>query len=222
MIIDEDGSPSTPEWIITYGDMMALLLTFFIMLVSMSELKEEEHFRAMLSSIRQQFGSNGMTAVPAATDAKLPSAASVGRMNRLELMRPDDAPRDDTVRNPSVGGVLYFSDDGSELDATHEDQLQQLVRTLLPSRQKIEIRGHTSRNPPDPNLGIRNSWDLGYARARSTMHYLVESGVEPERIRIGSAGAFEPINRGTDDAPRVQNGRVEVLVWDEPLNPASN
>ncbi|MEX2170853.1 MAG: OmpA family protein [Pirellulales bacterium] len=221
MVTDEDGAPSTPEWIITYGDMMALLLTFFIMLVSMSELKEEEHFRVMLNSIRQQFGRKGTTADPAATDAKLPSVASISRSKRLELMRADDATRGDCARNPSVG-VLYFSDNASELDVTHQDQLQQLARTLLPSRQKIEIRGHTSRNPPDPNLGIRDSWDLGYARARSTMHYLVESGVEPERIRIGSAGAFEPINRGTDAVPRVQNGRVEVLVWDEPLNPASN
>lgn len=217
MVTDEDGAPSTPEWIITYGDMMALLLTFFIMLVSMSELKEEEHFRVMLNSIRQQFGRNGTTAVPTNADASLPLAASIGRTKRLDLLRADD-----TTQKPSVGGVLYFSDDGSQLDATHEDQLQQLTRMLLPSRQKIEIRGHTSRNPPDPNLGIRDSWDLGYARARSTMHYLVESGVEPERMRIGSAGAFEPINRGTDAAPRVPNGRVEVLVWDEPLNPASN
>ena len=37
----EDEAPGVPEWVVTYGDMMSLLLTFFIMLVSMSELKEE-------------------------------------------------------------------------------------------------------------------------------------------------------------------------------------
>ena len=37
---EEDSVPGVPEWVVTYGDMMSLLLTFFIMLVSMSQLKE--------------------------------------------------------------------------------------------------------------------------------------------------------------------------------------
>ena len=36
---ENDSSPGVPEWVVTYGDMMSLLLTFFIMLVSLSELK---------------------------------------------------------------------------------------------------------------------------------------------------------------------------------------
>ena len=53
---EEGGGGDIPEWVVTFGDMMSLLLTFFIMLVSMSEIKQEERFQAMVESFREQFG----------------------------------------------------------------------------------------------------------------------------------------------------------------------
>ena len=53
---DDDEEVGIPEWVVTFGDMMSLLLTFFIMLVSMSEIKEEEKYQAMVDSMRKQFG----------------------------------------------------------------------------------------------------------------------------------------------------------------------
>ncbi len=63
---EEEGPPGVPEWVVTYGDMMSLLLTFFIMLVSMSEIRNDQgSVRAMLDSLRERFGSHqGMAAVP--------------------------------------------------------------------------------------------------------------------------------------------------------------
>ena len=52
MEVEEDAPPGVPEWVVTYGDMMSLLLTFFIMLVSMSELKDEGKNRAALNSMK--------------------------------------------------------------------------------------------------------------------------------------------------------------------------
>ena len=43
--MEEDPPMGIPEWVVTFGDMMSLLLTFFIMLVSMSEMKQEEKFQ---------------------------------------------------------------------------------------------------------------------------------------------------------------------------------
>ena len=54
---DDDDAPGVPEWVVTYGDMMSLLLTFFIMLVSMSEMKSNSgKTRAALDAIRAAFG----------------------------------------------------------------------------------------------------------------------------------------------------------------------
>ena len=56
MAVEEEPEPGIPEWVVTFGDMMSLLLTFFIMLVSMSEMKEDEKYQAMVESFREQFG----------------------------------------------------------------------------------------------------------------------------------------------------------------------
>ncbi len=63
---DDDDPPGVPEWVVTYGDMMSLLLTFFIMLVSLSELKTENgSLRAALDSMSQAFGATeGSAGVP--------------------------------------------------------------------------------------------------------------------------------------------------------------
>jgi len=56
MAPDEDRSPEAPLWYVTYGDMMTLLLTFFIMIASFSEVKEQEKYQAIATSIHRQFG----------------------------------------------------------------------------------------------------------------------------------------------------------------------
>ena len=66
--MEEDDPPGVPEWVVTYGDMMSLLLTFFIMLVSMSELKDEGKNRAALNSMKEVFGPmDGTSGVPGRT-----------------------------------------------------------------------------------------------------------------------------------------------------------
>ncbi len=56
MLDDEPEEMGIPEWVVTFGDMMSLLLTFFIMLVSLSEIKEEETYQALVDSMQRQFG----------------------------------------------------------------------------------------------------------------------------------------------------------------------
>ena len=61
---DDGGGGDIPEWVVTFGDMMSLLLTFFIMLVSLSEIKQEEKYQAMVESLTQRFGYDRSPANP--------------------------------------------------------------------------------------------------------------------------------------------------------------
>ena len=66
MVAEEDEVIGVPEWVVTYGDMMSLLLTFFIMLVSMSEVRSDDgKMRAMLDALTERFGPTmGTTGTP--------------------------------------------------------------------------------------------------------------------------------------------------------------
>ena len=48
-----------PEWVVTYGDLMSLLLCFFILLVAFSEPKKPDEFRKVLEKIREALGFKG-------------------------------------------------------------------------------------------------------------------------------------------------------------------
>jgi len=89
---DDDESPGIPEWVVTFGDMMSLLLTFFIMIYSLSEIKEPEKFTVVVESLRRQFGHEKTTKNPAPgkhapKNSRVKRVASMGRAKRLDLMR---------------------------------------------------------------------------------------------------------------------------------------
>ena len=60
-----------PDWMVTYGDLMTLLLCFFVIIVSLSEIKEDEKFQEVMDSIRSAFGYDGsLGKVPITRDTK--------------------------------------------------------------------------------------------------------------------------------------------------------
>ena len=77
MAIEEEPEAGIPEWVVTFGDMMSLLLTFFIMLVSMSEIKEEERFQALVQSMRRQLRSTAARCARCWHGRAIPATASL-------------------------------------------------------------------------------------------------------------------------------------------------
>lgn len=227
----EDEDPGIPEWVVTFGDMMSLLLTFFIMLVSMSEIKEEKKFQAMLESMRRQFGSDAtiVAALPGDNppmNSSMQSMASMGRAKRKDIMRGGNkvkavAGDDNLVRtirpgkDTTVGGTIFFGEDSAELTDDSRARLREIAQQIAGKPQKVEIRGHTTRKPV---AGGGDHWSLAYERCNNTMTYLIELGLDPRRIRLGSAGAHEPLDTSIDAESRQRNARVEVLMWDEPVH----
>jgi len=51
--------PGDPDWMVTYGDMMSLLLTFFILIVSFSTIKKEQQYQEVIKAIKEKFGYRG-------------------------------------------------------------------------------------------------------------------------------------------------------------------
>ena len=228
---DEDDAGGIPEWVVTFGDMMSLLLTFFIMLVSMSEVKSEERFQAMVESMARKFGHD--TSVDSLSpgpvlprNSEVAKLATEGRAKRLDTHRGGDKVRAMTGDNPRVrsirpgaetriGGFVIFAEGSDELSDEAKRQLQIISTEIAGKPQKIEIRGHTSQRPLADDSGHRDNWDLAYNRCRRTMEFLVSLGIEARRFRMSTAGANEPKHLASDRALREQNARVEVLLLSE-------
>ena len=233
MAIEEEPEAGIPEWVVTFGDMMSLLLTFFIMLVSMSEMKQDEKFQAVAEALREQVGHDlsAMSLIPGhlrprnsnqeynssqgrAEKEGLQNGgqqvkAPVGSNEKVQVVRPGE--------DSTVGGQIYFEEQSIELTKDHKRALIRIIEQIQGKPQKIEIRGHSTRKPVDRDSGFRDVWDLAHARARSVMDFFVSQGMEPRRIRLSTAGAEEPLHNGIDPDRLMMNARVQILMWDETI-----
>jgi chemotaxis protein MotB len=237
-MVEEDPPAGVPEWVVSFGDMMTLLMTFFIMLVSFSEPKKDEKFNALVEQLQRQFGKDisriSMThGGVMARQASVAKGASQGRAKRQQAMQGGDKepsvagefPRVRMVRpgtQTAVGTVIFFPEGSAELNEQARAELRHQGELFAGKPQKIEIRGHTSLRPTEQGSDSDDGWELAYARSRAVMRFLVdEMDIEAKRIRISVAGPNEPLHLGIDPAKMRENPRVELYLLEEVVNDLS-
>ena len=232
---DEPEEIGIPEWVVTFGDMMSLLLTFFIMLVSLSEIKEEETYQAMVDSMQKQFGyqrtidaltpgesrprtstfsvmsTTGRAKTKNTAKGGVPQKAPVGEDPHVRIIRPGQM--------TAVGSVIFFQIGSAEIDPAARQVLREAAKQLRGKPQKIEVRGHTTAEYAARTSGTDDSMMLGFRRAAAVREFLVhEEGIETERFRVSSTADSEPMHRRGNAATVARNSRVEVFLLDETVD----
>jgi len=207
MAFQEDPPPGVPDWLVTFGDMMSLLLTFFIMLVSMSELKSESRVASAVEAMKKQFGRDREPNPGAARLRGAKVEAPVGPNAQVQGVRPGS--------HIMVGGSVLFEENVVKPTEDEITKLRLIIEQFQGKLQKIEIRGHTSRRPLPKGSPYTDHWDLAYARCREVQRLLIEAGIDANRMRLAVAGPNEPSYTGDDVARRKANSRVEAFLLNE-------
>jgi len=218
-----------PEWVVTYGDMMSLLLTFFILLAAFSELKKEHEYQRVITAVKEAFGYSGGVGVLPVDDPPLKSMIeSLERISR-EQMKENQLSKTSSQgmegRRPEVrrvhdglmftiGGALTFQPGSAELLDTAKVELDKIARLLRGRSNKISIRGHASSKALPPENPFSDLWDLSYARARAVKDYLVQEGGLEQRVMVVEARAdTEPLApRAYTPEQQAANRRVEIIM----------
>jgi chemotaxis protein MotB len=221
MRIADDPPAAPPEWLLTYGDLMSLLLTIFVMLVSMGELKQTDKFQGVADSLHEQFGHGdaqfGLVAGEFQPRNSMLAAAAVAfRSQRTSAMSRETPPETAVAANQperlirpgdrtTIGTAISFADETAELSEQNQSDLRGIAALLSGKPHLIEVRGHAA---PLPIGGASDAdpWELAYRRARATTQFLVDDlKIDEARIRLTAAGATEPVRPGHDS-------RVEVFL----------
>jgi chemotaxis protein MotB len=228
MALEEDPPAGVPEWVVTYGDMMSLLLTFFIMLVSLSEIKADGKFRAILEAIQHQLGYVSAPLAPPGQNLPLNAIVeklvSLGSHSSSDLGRggikaqgPEGVSFCVTRRRDGiaihVGGDLAFRPASADLSATARAALSKAALLLAGKPHKIDVRGHAAADPLPLDSPYADKFALSYERARTVLLALESAGIEHARLRASAAGDTQlPPERG--DKQAWHPDRVEILVLD--------
>jgi len=112
----------------------------------------------------------------------------------------------------SAGTVVAFASKSTELSDDAKHRLDLVLPLLLGKRYKIEVRGHVARGPQRDAHAFGENWKLCYARCVAASQYLVQHGIELERIRLAQAGEHEPFSISGADDLMALNDRVEVYM----------
>jgi len=216
-----------PEWVMTFGDLMSLLLTFFILIVSMSEIKKEDQFLASVEEVKEGFGIHG-------GGSRIPSQDPPAQSMHEKLEKLDKG-REPTLSHSNdegtqgrhdnvtivregmryiVGSRITFYSGSADLTVEGKRLLGQIARQVKGLKNKLEIRGHAASAEALVHSRYKDLFELSFARAKAVAKYLTsaEVGVDPARIRLVAAGDSEPVavRRYTDSALE-PNRRVEVI-----------
>ncbi len=221
-----------PEWVMTYGDMMSLLLCFFIILVALSEIKKEDQYRVVVEEVQKAFGVlGGGGKVTTKDDPKL---SLIERLENLQLLKPINKNKSNTDepgidgRDPQVtrvregmlftqGGRITFEPGSADLTERAKQQLLTIADLIRGYKNKVELRGHTAHREPLEGTGYQDLWVLSFFRAKSVMDFLTDPqiGIEPQRIRLIANAEREPLaKRVYTAAAQEPNRRVEILVME--------
>lgn len=217
-----------PLWVVSYGDMMSLLLTFFIMIASLANFEEiDDRFMAAIESIRQAMGMRGQSG-----KAMEPTVDFHSLIVRLEsVVKPIEPKKrghsDERgvqgknlrlrrIRDGAeitIGGPVIFEPFEAKVTEEGKKTLSDLGEVLKGYRNKIEIRGHAAERPRPADWTDQDSLDLSYRRASFVANELILSGIDSRRIVLTAVGANEPVARGVyDPALLANNRRVEIIV----------
>ncbi|NIA13319.1 MAG: OmpA family protein [Nitrospiraceae bacterium] len=220
----KDDEPGIPAWVVTYGDMMSLLLTFFVLLLSFSTVSEKDFNQAMMS-LQGAFGvldaySGIINPVPRPPKKAAKRVERIAREIQRKMM-VQGKEEDVNIELDKKGGLkivlpnqVLFASGSATLKPEAFDILAS-VGNVLEGLQTgyIDIRGHTDSRPLSGSGRFEDNWHLSYARARSVMMRLSATSNLPEgRYQVVACGPSQPVDTNETEQGRQANRRVEIHV----------
>jgi len=223
------AAPGVPEWVVTFGDMMSLLLAFFIMLLSFSELKKDIEYQRVITAVKEAFGYSGGVGVLPTDDPPLRSmimileAMAQEHFKKTKISHTEERgisgkqTRVSRVHDGmmfTIGGSITFDPASAELKESAMGELEKIGDLLRGRNNKIAIRGHAASKQLPEDSPYRDLRDLSYFRAKAVADYLVvEVGIDPDVLVVDARGATEPVEtRAYSADDQTANRRVEVIM----------
>ncbi len=223
----KEQAGGAPEWMVTFGDMMSLLLCFFVIIVSMSEIKKDIKYQVVVDSIQQAFGYHNSPGQMPQTDPSQNSLIQQLQKIVIPEYTMEEGDSDDEGINGRVfrvtnvregisivvGGRITFERFHAQLKPEARKLIRNLSEKIIGRNTVLHIRGHATREPLPPESEFSDQMDLSLARATAVADELKANGVRAQRIRIIGCGANEPLVAQAYDEERLAlNRRVEVIV----------
>ena len=229
--------PST-AWIGTYGDMITLMLCFFVMLYNPSEvdvtqmatitqslqMQETDTTSGGLSLSAGQLSDlgNNINSLPSLEKGK---SLGMAKKKAVSLFAPDVKSNKITITSDERGLIItllsdnFFEEGSAELNIndTRETllRLADFFRSDELKGRRFRIEGHTDNTPVTENSKFPSNWELSATRAVNVLHYLADYGVRENDFSVAGYSDTRPKFSNDTAEGRAYNRRVDIIILDE-------
>ncbi|WP_297442564.1 flagellar motor protein MotB [Sulfurimonas sp.] len=224
-----------PAWLAAFGDLMSLLLCFFVLLLSMSSMDAKKISEAIGSlsgamSVLEDGTKTEISKKRIQESTPIESQDETSEVvNRIQQAAGDANEMMEKTQSPTV--TVEEAQDGFVIklpasllfkpgSATIENQdallfLKRiaLITQELPNEMEVSAQGHTDDVQPGADSPFKDNWELSAARAISVVHELILDGIAPKRLSASGYAQYRPIATNATPAGREKNRRVELHFY---------
>jgi chemotaxis protein MotB len=229
-----EESRGIAPWVITFADMVTLLMVFFILLFAIGTV-EQEKWRQIKESLREALGADaieelgtkqGLDVITQVDEQTVHAVDEVGAMVNREMEDITSEVEEFIFKNKLSGEVRVSSDErgavitisdvvvfppgSADMTAKGRTTLRQVFDVLKQFNYNVKVEGHTD-NTPIRTLRFPSNWELSASRAAEVALLLIDDGFPPERLSVEGFAEFRPIVPNTSVENRSRNRRIEVV-----------
>ena len=220
-----------PGWLVQFGDLMSLLLTFFILLLSMAVMdkkKVEEYFTIMKKAMgfidasteveTQSEKLETQTTTSESQDSQSQDAMDETAQEVSEIVEEINSSQ--TLESQEISiekgknefvldipSTVMFAEGEYELnDAEAKKFIAKIARVIrtMPQTFNIEIIGHTDTNRMRNSDIPRDAWDLSALRSISVVKELIKNRIDPSILKVSAHASYHPKSDVASDNRRVE------------------
>jgi chemotaxis protein MotB len=234
--VSEEGLPKeeveegAPLWVITFGDLMSLLMCFFVLLLSFSEM-DRRKYKMVSGSMAQAFGIQRKKPVFESPRGQKMIAKEFDQAVVIKKIEESLKPIIDEIKNEyeelkeaveleieddkvtiRMMGEATFDTGKAQLHPAFGPLLKKIGEVLSQTKGEIIIAGHTDNIPLNGGL-YGSNLGLSMARAGSVAEHLLRTtSIDPKRLSTMGFGEYRPLISNDTARGRRKNRRVEIIV----------
>jgi len=232
----EEKAVKTGAWMVTFSDLIMLLLTFFVLLLTMSSL-DQKALKELISHLQDSTGVlefSGLGEISSMTnivekynssDSKIViSHDKLAELSGLNLIKAKNLKArmkdiDDLIKiSDDERGVvfsfhenIFFRPGTTHIDEANAGVLNAIAEAIVESENDVLIMGHTDSTPIKSGRYASN-WELSNYRGLAVLNYfLTAAKLDPRRFAVGGYGFSRPLRPNDTAKNRSTNRRVEII-----------
>ena len=212
-------SSDKDRYLITYADLITLLLGLFIILYAISTV-DNSKYENMIKAMTNVFGTKQQIEKLNINPSAVINIHPTENLKNELLKIIDDNNYSSSIRlEENERGItvhiledILFSPGSADIAPGSKKMLSNLAVILRELPNDIRIEGHTDNTPINTPF-FKSNWHLSVARATSTADYLMQhEKINPDKVSIVGNGEYKPIVANDTPENRAQNRRVDIVI----------